>query len=61
MLSLIYIFMIVTVGAAYKEMPFYIIPVEFLHNTCTHLKPLAYTPDNITYTCHTRHNTLLTR
>lgn len=38
---------------AYKEMPFYIIPAEFVHQTYTHLKPFAYTPDNITYTCHT--------
>jgi len=33
-------------------MPFYIIAAEFVHHTYTHFKPLAYTPDNITYTCH---------
>lgn len=37
---------------AYKEMPFYIILVEFVHHICTHFEPLAYTSDNITYTCH---------
>jgi hypothetical protein len=37
---------------AYKQMPFYSVPAEFVHHTSTHLNRLSYTPDNITYTCH---------